>query len=49
VVDPLQWWNDNRYVYPTLYHMALDYLSIPGEFLSVSVSIMANIICSDIH
>ena len=30
VKDPLRWWVDNKHVYPNLYHMALDYLSIPG-------------------
>jgi len=36
VIDPLKWWYNNCHIYPTLYHMALDYLSIPGEFLSIS-------------
>jgi hypothetical protein len=31
VIDPLKWWMDNKYVYPNLHHMALDYLSIPGK------------------
>jgi hypothetical protein len=31
VKDPLKWWVDNKYVYLNLYHMALDYLSIPGK------------------
>lgn len=30
VIDPLKWWTDNKYVYPNLHCMALDYLSIPG-------------------
>lgn len=30
VKDPLKWWVTNRHVYPNLYRMALDYLSIPG-------------------
>jgi hypothetical protein len=30
VKDPLRWWVDNKHVYPNLYRMALDYLSIPG-------------------
>ena len=34
-MDPLKWWHDNRHVYPVLYRMALDYLSIPGESLSI--------------
>jgi len=40
VKDPLKWWNDNCHVYPTLYHMALDYLSIPGKSLFVSFFIV---------
>ena len=43
VKDPLKWWYDNRHVYPTLHRMALDYLSIPGELLSISLFIMAKI------
>jgi hypothetical protein len=31
VKDPLKWWVANRHVYPNLYRMALDYLSIPGK------------------
>jgi hypothetical protein len=31
VQDPLKWWTDNKYVYPNLHRMALDYLSIPGK------------------
>ena len=31
IKDPLKWWVDNQYVYPNLYHMALDYLSIPSK------------------
>ena len=31
VQDPLKWWIANKYVYPNLHHMALDYLSIPGK------------------
>jgi hypothetical protein len=31
VQDPLKWWVDNKYVYPNLHRMALDYLSIPGK------------------
>jgi hypothetical protein len=30
VHNPLKWWVDNKYVYPNLHRMALDYLSIPG-------------------
>ena len=31
VIDPLKWWTDNKFVYPNLHRMALDYLSIPGK------------------
>ena len=30
--DPLKWWLDNQHVYPNLSNMAMDYLSIPGEW-----------------
>ena len=35
VKDPLKWWVDNKYVYPNLHQMALDYLSIPATSTSV--------------
>ena len=35
-LKPLQWWTDNKHIYPCLSRMALSYLSIPGE-LSVSL------------
>jgi len=31
VKDPLKWQVANCHVYPNLYRMALDYLSIPGD------------------
>lgn len=31
VKDPLKWWVNNCDTYPTLYRMALDYLSVPGK------------------
>lgn len=31
VDDALQWWYNKRNVYPNLWRMATDYLSIPGE------------------
>jgi hAT family C-terminal dimerisation region len=30
--DPLLWWTEKRMVYPRLARMALNYLSIPGQF-----------------
>lgn len=35
VKDPLKWWYDNRFVYPSLHRMALDYLSIPATSTAV--------------
>ena len=32
--DVLLWWNEWKSMYPHLSHMALDYLSIPGEFIT---------------
>jgi hAT family C-terminal dimerisation region len=32
VKDPVKWWYVNRKAYPNLSQMALDYLSIPGEY-----------------
>jgi hypothetical protein len=31
--DPIGWWIDNAYRFPTLSRMALDYLNIPGKFI----------------
>jgi hypothetical protein len=33
VTDPIAWWTEKRSIYPRLHHMALDYLTIPGEFI----------------
>ena len=30
VSDPLKWWHNHKFVYPNLYRMGLDFLSIPG-------------------
>ena len=35
VKDPLKWWYDNHFVYPSLHRMALDYLSIPATSTAV--------------
>ena len=31
VKDGLRWWHEHKHLYPHLYRMALDYLSIPGN------------------
>jgi hypothetical protein len=35
IVDVLMWWTEKKSMYPRLSRMALDYLSIPGEFYAV--------------
>ena len=35
VVDVLMWWTERKSMYPHLSHMALDYLSIPGELIYI--------------
>jgi hypothetical protein len=35
VADPLVWWHNNRFVYPMLHRMALDYLSAPATSTAV--------------
>ena len=37
VTDALAWWYEHKHVYPCLYQMALDYLSIPGMFSNPNV------------
>jgi hypothetical protein len=37
VSDALAWWHEQRYEFPRLHRMALDYLSIPGEFLNYRI------------
>lgn len=37
VSKPLLWWYKKRHVYPWLYCMALNYLSIPGQFTIQSI------------
>jgi hypothetical protein len=34
VMDPLAWWHGHRKTYPRLSQMAMDYLTIPGVFVS---------------
>ena len=33
VTDAIAWWYEKRSIYPRLHRMALDYLTIPGEFI----------------
>jgi hypothetical protein len=33
VKNGLVWWFERKHIYPTLYRMATDYLSIPGKLL----------------
>jgi hypothetical protein len=40
VRDPIGWWWDHRKQYPTLSQMALDFLSVPGKFLLILMSLM---------
>jgi hypothetical protein len=35
VKDPLRWWMANQHMYPCLYLMAVDFLSILGPFYSL--------------
>jgi hypothetical protein len=41
VEDVLMWWNEGCGMYPTLSCMALDYLTIPGAFLSSKIWLSA--------
>ena len=36
ITNPVAWWYERRAVYPSLSHMALDYLTIPGEYTTLS-------------
>ena len=45
VKDGLRWWHEHKHLYPRLYRMALDYLSIPGKLLSYPFAMD----CSLIH
>ena len=41
VKDPLKWWVASCHTYLNLYHMALDYLSIPDK-LDIVLSYICN-------
>lgn len=45
VGDVLVWWHEHKHIYPRLYRMALDYLSIPGMFSSCSSPFCLLIMC----
>lgn len=34
VTDAIIWWHERRHTYPSLSRMALDYLTIPGTYIS---------------
>jgi hypothetical protein len=34
VTEPLKWWWEQRHIWPELARMALDYHSVPGEYMS---------------
>ena len=36
VTNPVAWWYEWHAVYPSLSRMALDYLTIPGEYTTLS-------------
>jgi len=50
VDDGLVWWHERKHIYPRLYRMAMDYLSIPGKLprLLFLMYILANTYCSHI-
>jgi len=49
VKDPLKWWRDNRFVYPNLHRMALDFLSIPGMSYAFQTYDDSDKHCSHLH
>jgi hAT family C-terminal dimerisation region len=36
VADPIHWWVEKQQSYPCLSRMAIDFLTIPGEYCSIS-------------
>ena len=44
VKDGLLWWFERKHIYPTLYRMAMDYLSIPGTLFVLIFIMMAILI-----
>lgn len=38
VSDVIGWWYERRGAYPRLHRMALDYLTIPGAYISFAVT-----------
>ena len=49
VDDVFIWWYEHKHVYPCLYRMALDYLTIPGKctipFFCISLSFCISHLC----
>lgn len=41
VDNVIQWWIEHKAMYPRLSRMALDYLTIPGVFFSLFITIQA--------
>lgn len=42
VKNGLVWWFERKHIYPRLYQMAMDYLSIPGEFFFTFANVLAH-------
>ena len=34
IINAIGWWHEHYHTYPSLSHMALDYLTVPGMYLS---------------
>ena len=41
--NPIQWWVEHSAMYPNLSRMTLDYLSIPGKWLTPPSSLSSSI------
>jgi hypothetical protein len=44
VKEPLKWWVADQHIYPNLSRMALDYLSIPGEYHFIIMCSITNFV-----
>ena len=45
VADVCAWWYEQRLVYPRLHHMALDYLTIPGVYITSLLLFLFLLLC----